>query len=105
MLFFTIGTLLASAERPSSNPTVLTAKKARLLELTAISSADHLSLANYYKEQARKFDDKARYHEDMAEIYRRKPLPFDEKMAVPMQRHCKEWAARFREPAERASVD
>jgi hypothetical protein len=100
-----IVTAVALGEQPNSSiATVLSTKQARQLEHTAATPNDHLRLAIYYKQQMSKFDAKMRYHEEMAEMYRRTPLPFDGKMAVPMQRHCKEWAARFDEQAERASV-
>jgi hypothetical protein len=40
----------------------------------------------------------------MAEMYQRNPLPFDGKLAVPMQRDCRDWASHFSEQEERAAV-
>lgn len=37
-------------------------------------------------------------------MYRKNPLPYDGKMAVPMQRHCEYWASHFRKQQERAAV-
>lgn len=82
----------------------LSLKQARSLELTADTPADHMRLATYYQEQVHRLAAKATYHEEMAQMYRERPLPFDGKLALPMQRHCKEWAARFDERAERAAV-
>lgn len=105
VVLLVIGTSMAVAEEPTSGiAAVLSNKQAKKLELTASTPQDHSKLAVYYREQARKFDERVRYHEDMAEMYRQSPLPFDGKMPVPMQRHCKEWASRFAEQAERAAV-
>jgi hypothetical protein len=89
-------------QRPNTGK--LSSRQARALELTADTPADHLRLATYYQEQVHRLAAKATYHEEMARMYRERPLPFDGKLAVPMQRHCKEWAARFDEQAERAAL-
>jgi len=83
---------------------VLTKKEARALEATANTPEEHMKLASYYREQARKLDEKVRYNEEMAEMYRRHPFPFAGKMSVPMQRRCNDWAARFAAEEERAMV-
>jgi hypothetical protein len=83
---------------------VPTKKQAKILEATANTPQEHLSLLMYYRDVARRFEEKVRYHEEMAEIYRKNPLPYDGKVAVPMQRHCKDWAFYFGQKAEQATV-
>ncbi len=105
LVLLVLGASMAVADQPTSSvAAVLRKKQANKLELTASTPQDHLRLAVYYREQARKLDERVRYHEAMAEKYRQRPLPFDGKMPVPMQRHCKDWASRFVEQAERAAV-
>lgn len=99
-----VGSFIALAEQPTASIAVLSRKQAAALESTASTPEDHLRLSVYYQAQARKFDERVRYHQEMAEWYRQRPLPNDGKMPVPMQRHCKEWASRFAEQAERAAV-
>lgn len=105
ILALVIPASMAMAEEPASRgAAVLSKKQAATLELTASTPEDHLKLAAYYQAQARRFDQKVRYHQEMAEWYRERPLPYDGKMPIPMQRHCKEWASRFAEQAERVAV-
>ena len=103
-LLLILGSSAGMAEQTSNISVALSSKQARALETTAATPQEHLSLSVYYREQARKFDQKVRYHEEMAEIYRRNPLPFDGKMAVPMQRHCKDSITDFSKQEERATV-
>jgi len=103
--FFVVGTSLAFGEQsPSGVATVASKREAKQLELTASTPQDHLRLAVYYRAQAQKFDGMVRYHQDMAEMYRHTPLPFDGKVPISTYRHCVDWAARFRDQAERAAV-
>jgi len=103
--FFVMGTSLAFGEQSASGvATVASKKEAKQLELTASTPQDHLRLAVYYRAQAQKFDGMFRYHEDMGEMYRHTPLPFDGKMPISMQRHCMDWAGHYRDQAERAAV-
>src|SRR5215813_1033149 len=94
----------AAVAEQSSGSSSLSKHQAKVLEPIAATPEEHARLAAYYRAEARKFDDKVRYHEEMRETYRKNPLPFDGKTAVPMERHCKEWAWRFSSQAERASV-
>jgi len=103
-LLLFLGSSVGLAEQAPNISVVLTTKQARALEATANTPQEHLSLSAYYREEARKFEQKVRYHEEMAEMYRKNPLPYDGKLAVPMQRHCKDWATHFSELAERAAV-
>jgi hypothetical protein len=90
------------AEESGTVSTLLTKKQARALEGSANTPQEHLSLSTYYHGQARKFEEKVQYHEEMAEIYRKNPLPFDGKMVVPMQRHCKDAESYYTKQAEQA---
>lgn len=83
---------------------VPTKRQAKILEATANTPQEHLSLSTFYRNEARRFEEKVRYHEEMAEMYPKNPLPYDGKAAVPMQRHCKDWALYFGQKAERATV-
>lgn len=104
-LIMAIAASMAMAEEPTSgDAAVLSQKQATRLELTASTPEDHLKLAAYYQAEARRFDEKVRYHQEMAAWYRERPSPLDGKMPIPMQRHCKEWASHFAEQAERAAV-
>ncbi len=99
-----IGSSVALAEQPKVTAPIIGKKQAAALESTATTSEDHLRLAVFYRAQTRKLEERVRYHREMAEWYRQRPLPYDGKMAVPMRRHCKDWASRFAEQAERAAV-
>jgi hypothetical protein len=86
------------------NRSDLTKKEAERLELTAGTTQDHLRLAAYYRALALKLEDRARLNEEKAESYRERPLPFDSKQGVPMERQCEQWAASFRQQADQAWV-
>jgi hypothetical protein len=90
--------------RADSAITVLTKKQAKALEKTATTPEEHLALAGYFREQAHALDQRILYHQEMAELYQRNPLPFDGKSAVPMQRHCKDLEWDYARKAERARV-
>ena len=95
------GALLVWADQRSGVSNAVTKKQAQALEATANTPDEHLKLANYYREQARKLDEKVRYNEEMAEMYRQRPFG---KIGVPMQRLCKDWASHFAAEEERAIV-
>jgi len=66
---------------------------------TASTPQDHLVLAEYFRWEAGKMKEEGQYHLEMAEIYRVHPLPFDSKLPMPMQAHCKYFAEKAREAA------
>ncbi|MBB6143012.1 hypothetical protein HNQ77_000956 [Silvibacterium bohemicum] len=103
-LLLILGISDGMAEQASNISIVLTKKQARALEATAATPQEHLSLSVYYREQARNLGEKVRYHEEMAAMYRKNPLPFDGKMAVPMQRHCEDSISDFSKQEERATI-
>ncbi len=90
-----LGTVIAWADQRSGVSTALTKKQAQALEATANTPEEHLTLATYYREQARKLEKKARYNREMAEMYRQRPSPLEGKIGVPIQRRCWETALRF----------
>jgi len=77
----------------------LSHKQVKRLLATASTSQDHLVLAEYFRWEAGKMKEKEQYHLEMAEIYRVHPLPFDSKLPMPMQAHCKYFAEKAREAA------
>ena len=101
LLVLSFGPLLVWADRAGAVSSALTKRQAQALEATANTPDDHLKLANYYREQARKLDEKVRYNEEMAAMYRQRAFPLDGKMGVPMQRLCKDWAEHFAAQEER----
>ena len=74
-------------------------RQVKQLIATASTPQDHLLLAQYFRWEAGKMREKEQYHLEMAEIYRLHPLPFDSKLPMPMQQHCKYFAEKAREAA------
>lgn len=69
-------------------------------QIAAASTAqDHVVLAEYFRWEAGKMKEKEQYHLEMAEIYRLHPLPFNSKLPIPMQAHCKYFAEKAHEAA------
>ena len=77
----------------------LSHKQVKRLLATASTPQDHLVLAEYFRWEAGKMKKKEQYHLEMVEIYRVHPLPFDSKLPMPMQAHCKYFAEKAREAA------
>ena len=77
----------------------LSHKHVKKLIATASTAQDHLVLAEYFRSEAGKMKEKEQYHLEMAEIYRLHPLPFDSKLPMPMQAHCKYFAEKAHEAA------
>lgn len=69
-----------------------------------MSQEEHRALATKYREQAAKYDQRVKYHEEMAERYGQHPLPFDGKLpyGMQMQNHCRYWADSYRQKSRRA---
>lgn len=98
-----VATGLAQIEPVVANPAPvshLSHKQVKQLIATASTPQDHLLLAQYFRWEAGKMKEKEEYHLEMAEIYRLHPLPFDSKLPMPMQQHCK----YFAEKAHKAAV-
>ena len=78
----------------------LSHKQVKQLIATASTPEDHQKLAEYFRWEAGKMREKEQYHFEMAEIYRLHPLPFDSKLPMPMQQHCKYFAEKARDAAK-----
>ena len=74
-------------------------RQVKQLIATASTPQDHLLLAQYFRWEAGKMREKEQYHLEMAEIYRLHPLPFDSKLPMPMQQHCKHFAEKAHKAA------
>ena len=77
----------------------LSHRQVKQLITTASTPQDYLLLAQYFRWEAGKMKEKEQYHLEMAEIYRLHPLPYDSKLPMPMQQHCKYFAEKAREAA------
>jgi hypothetical protein len=98
-----IATGLAAVGPQSVAPvdvTHLSHKQVKKLIATASTAQDHVVLAEYFRWEAGKMNEKEQYHLEMAEIYRLHPLPFDSKLPMPMQAHCKYSAEKAHEAAD-----
>src|SRR6516165_2387189 len=77
----------------------LTHRQVKQLIATASTPQDHLLLAQYFGWEAGKMKEKEQYHLEIVEIYRLHPLPFDSKLPMPMQQHCKYFAEKAHQAA------
>jgi hypothetical protein len=75
----------------------LTAKEAKALVANAKTPEDHLKIAAFYRNEAQKQEEKAKYHDEMAELYKNHPTG---KVGAEMQGHCKLFADAARKAAE-----
>jgi hypothetical protein len=82
----------------------LSKKEFKVLLKTAKEPPEHRKIAEYYRQQAQRLIASAKYHEEMAEIYKNHPLPFEGKYpygTVGLS-HCQRWAELDREQAKEA---
>src|SRR5215831_10728446 len=77
----------------------LSHRQVKQLIATASTPQDHLLLAQYFRWEAGKMKEKEQYHLEMAEIYRLHPLPYDSKLPMRMQEHCKYFAEKAHKAA------
>lgn len=86
-------------------PRSLSKKQVKALLATAKTPADHLALANYYREEAAELEKKATYHDEMRVIYTKSPLPTDGKLpySLQMKNHCADLVSELRKAAEKAN--
>ncbi len=83
----------SAAGKPS-----LSKKEVKALIASAKTKEDHLKLADFYKGEAVRAE--AKDHDEMAEMYRKKPTPMAVKHPEAFgEGHCKEIARRYRESA------
>lgn len=82
----------------------LTRQEVKALIVNAKTPEDNLKLASYYRDEARQQEAKAKYHDEMGELYRQHPLPNEGKMPYRMADHCKSFADSARKAAEAANA-
>ena len=102
--------LFVAASRPSwasdphqmKNGPTLTAKEAKALIATAKTAKEHLKLAQYFNQQADRYEAEARDHDEMIEAYRKNPTTRGEKTpgGVGTIEHCEFFAKSNREMAK-----
>jgi hypothetical protein len=84
--------------------TTFSKEEFKILLKTAKEPPEHRKIAEYYRQQAQRLIARAKYHEEMAEIYKNHPLPFEGKYpygTVGLS-HCQRWAESDREQAKEA---
>ena len=107
-----VGALIVSVALASFSPasfaaekqTTLSKKEFKVLLKTAKEPPEHRKIAEYYRQQAQRLIARAKYHQEMAEIYKNHPLSFEGKYpygTVGLS-HCQRWAELDREQAKEA---
>jgi hypothetical protein len=84
--------------------TTLSKEEFKVLLKTAKEPPEHRKIAEYYRQQAQRLIVRAKHHEEMAEIYKNHPLPFEGKYPYGTEglSHCQRWAELDREQAKEA---
>ena len=84
----------ASDPRQMKNGPTITAKEAKALIATAKTAKEHLKLAQYFSQQADRYEAEARDHDEMIEAYRKRPTTRAEKTpgGVVTIEHCEFFA-------------
>jgi undecaprenyl pyrophosphate synthase len=73
----------------------LTKNEVKALIVGAKTPDDHMKLASYYKSEAQQQEASAKYHDEMAELYKRNATG-----KTDMTQHCKQFADEARKAAE-----
>lgn len=102
VLLLTSALVASAAEQPGKGPK-LTKKEVKALIVNAKTPEDHLKLASYYRDEARQQEEKAKYHDEMGELYRKNPPQNDTKLPRRMADHCKLFADSARQAAAAAN--
>lgn len=76
----------------------LTKKEVKALIVSAKTPEDHMKLAAYFRDEAQRMKESAKYHDEMAELYKLNPPQKSE-----MAKHCKYFADEARKAAEAAN--
>jgi signal transduction histidine kinase len=76
----------------------LTKKEVKALIVSAKTSEDHMKLASYFREEAQRMEASAKYHDEMAELYKA-----NQTGKTDMTEHCKYFANEARKAAEAAN--
>lgn len=92
----------ASDSHMMKNGPTMTAKEAKALIATAKTAKEHLKLAQYFNQQADRYEAEARDHDEMIEAYRKNPTTRAEKTpgGVGTIEHCEFFAKSNREMAK-----
>ena len=88
---------------------VVTKKEFKTLLKTAKEPADHLKIAEYYRQEAARLTASSKEHAELAETYAKNPLfaPLESKQGVSYGRsasHCRRWAQLDAEQAKKAEA-
>jgi hypothetical protein len=88
------------------NSASLSKKQVKVLIATAKTPAEHRRIAAYYQHQALDLRNKAREHEEMAQMYRKNPLSFEGKFPYGSVgfSHCHEFAELYTRQAKEAEA-
>lgn len=76
----------------------LTRKEVKVLIVSAKTPEDNMKLAAYFRGEAKQQQAKAKYHDEMAELYKNNPAP-----KLDMAKHCKYFADEARKAAGAAN--
>jgi hypothetical protein len=100
IFFLSTSVLFVSAQDHAMNMKdhQLTKNEVKTLIVSAKTAEDHTKLASYFRDEARRQEASAKYHDEMAELYK-----LNRTAKVDMVQHCKHFAAAAREAAEAAN--
>lgn len=76
----------------------LSKKEVKALIVSAKTPEDDMKLALYFRGEAQQLQEKAKYHDEMAELYKN-----DQSGKIDMAKHCKYFADEARKAAEAAN--
>jgi len=98
-----LSTIFPVSSSAESKPT-LTKKELKVLLKTAKTSSEHLKIAEYYRQEAQQFSDKAKYHEEMGAQYAKNPIPNESKFPANTfgTGHCRKFVADYQAKAKHA---
>jgi len=96
ILFLTTSALSVAAQDHAMNTKEhqLSKKEVKALIVSAKTPEDHMKLASYFRGEAKQQQAKAKYHDEMAELYKNNPAP-----KMEMAKHCKYFAEESRKAA------
>ncbi len=102
LAFSSLTTTSFAAEKQSN----LTKKQLKVLLKTAKEPADHRRIAEYYRQEAERLTADAKAHEEMGELYKSNPMPYEGKhtYASVGLSHCKYWAELDTKQAKEAEA-
>jgi hypothetical protein len=100
ILFLSTSVLFVAAQEHAMNmkDQQLTKKEVKALIVSAKTPEDHMKLASYFRGEARRMEASAKYHDEMAELYKT-----NQTGKTDMTKHCKYFADEARKAAEAAN--